>query len=1003
MCMRSPSCSPLNSRRTRSLIHLSLFLFLLPVALALLTPLVPTSSGGYVTYYSGDDVVLSTGGSGVSLARALHCVIRGNLTEGFSTPPYTYAYLWADSNGWSSSGSCPVWPGFLWCGVTSDGYLQWHNWFHSTGGAIYDFRMWKDIAPVGSDFELYVPITTAHPSGSGIAGSPDLHVYVNLYDATDTQLFSVDTVYNYPVRGITAWFYGANTTAVLTHTSLDLKLWQNSSGAYFSYDNGTSVMATGKFYTAPARVEIRFYIWECNKIQPYSDYEYWINIDGVVLSPATAANAINFNGLAAGSWYLIGNDGKVIANNTLSGSGTLSYNQTSLNDEFDDENTMGWAAINLATLSESGGYLSTYGKDNTWFSDAGAYCALPSAKLGDFWVETSLKYTGQSGDLSVLYLTVKNPSGSTIAYAGVCDSWSAANPQFAYGVTGGSSWGSGSNTMPASGTVTLRLQRTGSTWTITASGAYSGTWITSGSTDAIAGVFLTHNRYFSSPGKLAQWGYIRSNLPGYVSPVANGTLAGLCNYTHVKRATFHANTTITYHEDAGYFILVQIPSQTTLTIQGVPANDVVKVYQGETLRKTVVSNGSSIVVTQAEIPQPFHGSVVVVSRPYLRPLAVYNGTLDWNDQLAYSGGSLVKSGSNTSLVPSALGSECNDAAGWSLTYNLVTGGTSPSLSASGGYVRVDEPYLHYSGNVMEAYYWLSYHINATGRNFTISLWSDAYFTFSSGGDIFEQYAEISSTTYLGGVQLLLATTSRSLTPIMNVTLTNVSPSSVITMDEIIVEAHAYARCRRGYSLYSSNDWVRVDYLRVNYSSVPDGFAGIPVTGLQQGWRAAFGTDTYWANSSGALTIAVGASTWPSNQVVAVYPPSESYKANFTLGMAYYPLTNKTYEPATDTIYYVVSSEGYSYRVELRLLSATTVPGKVGATHVLNFTYLVYENGALRERGIPAIYINGLRAAVTRLSDTYSTSFSTPGNVQYVNFSSVDGTGIRLACRLKVTK
>jgi hypothetical protein len=120
-------------------------------------------------------------------------------------------------------------------------------------------------------------------------------------------------------------------------------------------------------------------------------------------------------------------------------------------------------------------------------------------------------------------------------------------------------------------------------------------------------------------------------------------------------------------------------------------------------------------------------------------------------------------------------------------------------------------------------------------------------------------------------------------------------------------------------------------------------------------------------------------------------------------MAYYPLTNKTYESETDTVYYEVSSEGYSYRVELRLLSAVTVPGKSGATHVLNFTYLVYENGILRERGIPAIYVNGLRAAVTRLSDTYSMSFSTPGNVQYVNFSSVDCTGIRLACRLKVTK
>jgi len=662
--------------------------FLSSLVFILLLPLVPTSSGGYVTYYSGDDVVLSTGGSGVSAARNLQHVVYGNLAEEFNTPPFSTADIWCEHNGWSCSGSCPCWPRTLSLTVTSDGKLEWHNWFHTIGGAIYDFRMWKEIDPVGSEFELYMPITVGRASwGSGIGGSPPLHIYVTLYDVAGVQLFSADTVQDFCIRSITASFYGSATTSSVSLAGVSCKLWQNSSGAYFSYDNGTSVMASGRFYTDLARVEIRFYIWEHNNIQPYSDEEYWVDIDGVSLLPSpSSSTSVLLAGLPAGNWYLVDGAGVIIKNATVGHSGT-----------------------------------------------------------------------------------------------------------------------------------------------ITAGG----------------------------------------------ERVVNGVLAGLCDYTYAKRGTFYANTTVAYN-DGGFFTTVQNSSSYGLTVTDVPANDVVKVYVGEVLFKTVVSNGSPVTIPPSEITYPFSGRIEVISRSYTRSLASYAGAIEWNDQLAYSGGALVKSGSNMSLIPRALGSECNDASGWSLTYNLLTGGTPPSLSASGGYVRMDEPYLHYSGTVMEAYYWLNYPINATGENFTISLWSDACFAFSSSGDIFTQYAEIKLYYVSGGAQHLLAATSQSLTPIMNVTLTNASPSSVITMDKIIVEVHAYARCRRGESLYSYYDWARVNYLRVNYSAVPDGFAGVPVTGLRQGWRVAFGTDAYWANSSGALTIPVRAFTWPSNQCVAVYPPSESY-------------------------------------------------------------------------------------------------------------------------------
>ena len=819
-CIPSPRHPPLSQRRFRALFNPGVSASLLTPVFIILALLMPASSGGYVTYYSGDDLILSTSGSSVSVARNLQCLVYGNLTEDFSTSPFSTAESWCVYNGWSCAGSCPCWPGSLSLTVTPDGNLQWHNWFHTIGGAVYDFRMWKDIDPVGSDFELYVPISLGRADWQhGIGGSPTLHMYLTLYDIAGVKLFSTDAAQDFAIRRLTASFYGGNTFVSLYSSGLNYKLWQNFTGAYFSYDNGTSVMAIGKFYTAPAKVEIRFYIWEHNDLQPYSDYEYWINIDRVTLVPAAVATSvINFNGLTAGSWCLINSDGTALANSTVNNGGVLSY--------------------------------------------------------------------------------------------------------------------------------------------------------------------------------------------GSMMPV-NGTLIGLCDYAYAKRGVFYANTTVTYQEEGNYFALTQTPSQTVLTINGVPANDIVKVYQGSTLKKTVTSNGSPILVSMSEIPQPFNGSIVVVSRPYLHSAATYSSTLDWNDRLTYSGGTLTRSSTEVQLQQTSTGSEGSSTSRWILTYNLVTGGTTPTLSSWDGYVRFDEQYLYSNDNwnpTMEAWYYLEYQLGASGKNFTVSVSSDGYFHYwAAAGKILQSWGQILLYYVQGSTWTLIAQSGQSETPALTTTVTNISSSIVDTIDKIVVVLHTKGMSRYGYALYNDQKWGRVDYLRINYSKVPDGYPGISVIGLQPAWQTLFGSSTYWANSSGVATIPVGSSTWPSNSYIAVYPPSECYTGGFGLGAVYYPSTTKTFTPATDTIYYEVSTTEYSYRVELTLLSTSILAGKSGTTCTINFTYLVYDNGTLRERGAPAVYINGLLAAVTRSSSTYSTSFSTPGNVQYVNFSSVDGTSIRLACRLKVTK
>jgi hypothetical protein len=936
----------------------------------------------YVTYYSGEGAEISLGG-GVTTVREVLSRTLGNLTEEFSNPPYTYANVWASYNGWSFSGWCPSWWGTLWFGVTSDGYLHWHNWFHTIGGSVYDDRLWRDVNP-GPYFELYFSMSSwrAEPGG-GVAGAPPLNIWVSLYDSSGTKVASVYIVYNMRFSSPTVSVYNSNTTASLGN--LNFKLWQNSTGAYFSSDNGTTSVYVGQIYTEPTRVEIRFYIWEYNSMQPYSDSEYYVNMDKLVIRPLTSSsNDIALSGLPAGSWYLLDTSGNVLMNtNTTVHGSALSYTNRPLEgDEFSDGVVQGWTGVNLATLSESGGYLNTVPIDNTWWPTynslgAGAYHAL-YASAQDFWVETELTYTWQSGALSQMYLAVRDASGQVLAYIGVNDAWAwdGCTPAFAYGVWTGSSWtswGTSENAVPASGTVTLRISRSGSTWTLTASGAYTGTWTVAGTASPAAGVYLMHTKYFNYPCDLAKWNYVRTNIPGAPQPVS-GTLAGLIDYTYVKRGTFCANTTVTYYHDGNYFTVAQTPSQTALTIKGVPANDVVKVYQGTTLKKTVVSSGADIVISTSDVPQPFDGSIVVVSRPYMRPLASYSGTINWNDAFTYSGGALTKSSTGAQLQQATAGSECSTTAGWTFTYNLVTGGITPTFSSSSGYVRFDESYLYYDTGPygddpprIEAYYYLDYSLNITGQNFTISISADGgnmqYKWYSSAlrDWVYTGYGEIKVYYLQGGTWTLIAQSAQSSSPSLTTSVANILSSSVATVDKVRVEFHTIGVAGAHIALYMVGpQWGRVDYLRVNYTKIPDGYPGVPVTGLQPGQFAVFSGKTYWANSSGAAVIPPSAATWPFTGTVAVYPPSESYTGTFAPGNIYYTKTTKVYSQSTDTLFYELDTASYTYRAELKLLSVS--PATAGGSQNVTFTFKVYENGNLlpASASVPRVLVNGFK-------------------------------------------
>ncbi|MCX8182640.1 MAG: hypothetical protein N3D12_05930 [Candidatus Methanomethyliaceae archaeon] len=969
------------------------------------------SASGYITYFSGDDVVLSLGEGPSGQVATLYNLSYASFCEDFIKPPYSTANQWANYNEWKFSGSCPSWPGSLWCGVTDVGYLQWHNWLHGVGGAVYDFKMWKDIGTIGPYFELYVPISTARPSGGGVAGSPELHISIALYDGKGAKIFFTDVVYNNPIRRIGAWIYGVNKTVEnLYLNSLNIKLWQNSSGAYFSYDNGSSVIISGLFYTSPTRIEIGFYIWEYNPVQPFSDYEYWVNIDKVVLRTVNYED-ITFSGLPAGNWSLIDPAGRQLfrADSPLHGASFSFQNRPPISDEFDDGVVGFWESVNLESIYESGGRLVTAAKPNTWGSWSGARYKIASP-VGDFRIEASLSYVGQSSDLAEIYLAVLDTAGSIVAYAGVCDAWAGSNPQWSCSVNQGSSWTSGANTLPGTGSIVINIQRTGSSWTIKSEGAYVGIWTTIGSTAPIQYILLTNTRYYSYNGKNAQWDYIKTNIPGTSKPF-DGALVGLVDSVYVKRGTFYPNSTLIYCERGGYFTATQTEQQTCFTIKGVPINDVVRVYEGNVLKKTVVSTGGDVLIQKSEVAQPFTGTVEVVSRPYLRSVATYTGSLDWNEMLVYGPeGTLTKQTAGISAQVATVGSECTTTAGWTFSYNLVSGGQTPTFSSSSGYVRFDEPQLSYYTPgypfseipVMEAWYYLRYDVNAIVRNLTVSTLADGSFTYYATADkLLEGWGEIILYIVRGGNWTAVAQSTRSTAPSLNVTLANLYPNSFAPVDTVVVAFHTYARAREGYALYSNPQWGRVDYLRLEFYKIPDWCSVVNITGLKPGWRVRFLGAEYWADLEGRVGIPINASSWPTSSTISVYPPTFSIVNTFYPGNLYYIFLNRSYSPRVDTLYYEVKTEIFSYKVEFTLTSIDKRPFRSGMLYEIVFKYAVYEDGNRTESRPKAILIEDTPATIYGSPGALKVKFSHLNYTDCVDLLCIDASGIHLAGKIRL--
>jgi len=912
-------------------IFIHILLKILPIIILLI------SNSSYFTYYSGENAIISLGKS-KNIIKELNYINYDNIIEDFSNPPYTYADQWAINNNWSYSGTCPSWWGYLWCGITSNGYLQWHNWFHSIGGAIYDFKIWKEFNTVGREFELYVPISMGRAVSSGIAGAPALYITISLYDSSNTKIFSFTITQDYYIKEIKVSFYNNEIVKTLNTYSIQCKLWQNSTGAYFSYDNGTNIIASGMLYTEPSKIEIRFYIWEYNSIQPYSDYEYWINIDKIILRPLSYDFRIS--GLSAGNWYLLDNNGNIIKNI----SSNIHGNEISYSNKLD--------GMLVGLINYTYDYKDKFYANTTIIYNSGIFSSIQNKPItiSIFDPCDSINnWNGLKGQLNSYQYVSFSCSGSLIyEYCGAVN-------------TGFSSWNPWMERNISIYCTSINISFNNRFYKYF--GNTFGCYFKGISIRLLNGSYININDNFDISDQ--QWHIISYNIsfnePQIITSIKfNWYSSGSYYYSFYL---YIDNVSITYYGNLG------------LTIKGIPENDIVNIYQNNSLKKSIISNGSDIIISPIEIPQPFEGHITVISRDYLRPITKYSGAVDWNDILIYSDGILVKSNTNIQLQQAFKGSECNSIDGWKFSYNLVTGGTTPSFSSSDGYVKFYENSLsYYSGPYgdeaprMEAWYYLVYDVNSIGKNFTISLLADGYFHYySASGYVYDSWGEILVYYIQKDNWYLIIQSNKSENPILNITIT-LFPYNVSNIDKIAIVFHTYGCGPSGYALYSSPQWGRVDYIRINYLKVPDDYSGMKIIGLNSGWRVVIDNYTFWTNSLGEVIIPINITTWPLTTNIIIYPYSEFYRNNFELSKIYYIKTIINYEPTVDTIYYEINTINYNYRVELKIISSKILPMSSSIFYSITFTFKTYENNILLPEVKPKVTINGIVVDIERISN-----------------------------------
>jgi len=167
-----------------------------------------------------------------------------------------------------------------------------------------------------------------------------------------------------------------------------------------------------------------------------------------------------------------------------------------------------WDTSGLASASIIDGKLVTEGNTYTFDNDdiirVGAKYTGSLGLNGDFVIEAAVEWVARDSDLARIVVDLFDSSDNALAYGGMRDDWAAKSGGFACGILN-EKYHSGVNTRPASGTMVIRLERSGSTLYIYEDGnlRLSGTM-----TNTVDYIVLSNGRYKTYNGKTAKWDYV---------------------------------------------------------------------------------------------------------------------------------------------------------------------------------------------------------------------------------------------------------------------------------------------------------------------------------------------------------------------------------------------------------------------------------------------------------------------------------------------------------------
>ncbi|HPC27375.1 MAG TPA: hypothetical protein PKX17_01470, partial [Candidatus Methanomethylicus sp.] len=712
--------------------------------------------GGFITYYSGDDATISVGQCAVETRRFLERAPYVNFEERFS---YVQDLSeWCSINGWVATGVIPSSEGSLSLALSPDGGICWHNWQRMLDGSAVDCCLSHSVGPLGSTFELEAELHSSRCSPSAIPGSPALHVRLLLYDTFGSLLFTEELVYSDDFDLALTRQPLSQLTTSIDAASVCIRMWQNSSGAFITHDNGSSVHGLDPFATSPSLIELRFHSDEVNDMNGQSDYEYRVFIDRISLR-SLAADTIDFSGLQAGEWHLISGNGDVLAQATSSHCASFTVSADDAIDGFlssirsyTSSKSGVFLPNSLLAFDAEGGYftLSEYGPvpfllgDCTSTSDE---WQCPSGKIGRF------TYDGPRSNGTAVYATL----ASDVYVKSNAEPWLQKTVDV---------WAS---TIEVNATFGIEMGRGMLTYA-----QLSSIDLTLGNGSIIA-INVQHALSAAAHTPLS----LRLDL-GEITPIRHVRFSfTLEAYNYARISVVISDMIMSWH---GYDGMI---------MKGLPDGGILQIYDVGGLVERLPCDGGDLKVSLgASLPRECR--IEVIYSPSSRPVVSYASLLGWSDRLDLVDSELRRSNTCVELINLSRASECDNSSGWSYRWNLTTGGATPVFSTQAGFLTMSQDGLNGKGSLpsIEAYYWFDYPLNLTGSNFTVAISADATFNFITNGILLSKYCEISLYAVSDGASTLLACSPRSLNPQLIATVP-FSKTGAGTLDKLVVEVHAY--------------------------------------------------------------------------------------------------------------------------------------------------------------------------------------------------------------------